>query len=138
MEDTGFSMVLDEYGFPVILEPNKKRESWFRGDTLEIPDNYRLQLGLYLYLRNIDRGLFAVGFLRAEDYKLPHLFEPDDREIVYEWMFMNPKAFEPFVNYARNWYMKYVKTGIAPKMTPDDQKWLDMQMKESTWGKDVG
>jgi hypothetical protein len=27
MEDTGFSMVLDEYGFPVILEPNKKRES---------------------------------------------------------------------------------------------------------------
>ncbi|GHU48302.1 hypothetical protein FACS1894218_4840 [Bacilli bacterium] len=42
---------------------------------------YRMQLGLYLYLRNINHGVFAIAFLTTTDYVHPEAFDPNDHDV---------------------------------------------------------
>jgi hypothetical protein len=84
-EDDGNSltMKLDEMGFPQILEREAKYKSLIVNNTINIPLAYKLQLGLYMYLRNTDNGIFAITLLEVEDYKHPEYYSTDERKIYY-------------------------------------------------------
>jgi hypothetical protein len=81
-ENNELRLQRDKNGFPLIKEVGGKRASWFNKDGVCIPDDYKLQLGLYLYLRNATNGLFAIAFLKPEDYVKPEDFNINDHEIA--------------------------------------------------------
>jgi hypothetical protein len=82
----------DANGLPLIKEAGGKRASWFNNQGINIPDDYKLQLGLYLYLRNANKGLFAIAFLKPEDYVHPESFKIIDHEIALVNMDIRDKA----------------------------------------------
>lgn len=116
----------DAYGIPLVKEVGKKKLSWFENGELKISDEYRYQLGLYLYLRKINKGMFAVCFLTKEDYAHPENFKIEDHEICLRNMgFANIEKFEKnVIEPARAWYMKHIKTGVSPEITEKDRQWL--------------
>jgi hypothetical protein len=59
-----------------------------------------MQLGLYLYLRNINYGVFAIGFLETVDYVLPHKFNPNQREIKLVDFYIDRNKFQVYIDYA--------------------------------------
>ncbi|MCQ2957255.1 MAG: hypothetical protein MJ233_05580 [Mycoplasmoidaceae bacterium] len=80
-------MQKDDKGYPLVKEPGKKKLSWFDSNgKLVISNEYMYQLGLYLYLRNINKGMFAVCFLTKEDYAHPEDFKIEDHEIQLKGM----------------------------------------------------
>lgn len=114
-------------GLPLVKEQGKKKLSWFGDDgKLKISDEYMYQLGLYLFLRKINKGLFAVCFLEREDYAHPENFKIENHEVYLRGFgFSDVNKFKAqVVDPARDWYIKHVKTGISPEMTEADKKWL--------------
>jgi hypothetical protein len=93
-------MVKDASGKPIIKEKNAKRNSWFKNGQITIPNEYCLQLGLYLYLRNTTKGVFAIGFLEAKDYVNPEEFDSRDHEIQIVYLEMNRTLMEQYIAYA--------------------------------------
>lgn len=120
-------MKKDEKGFPVVKEEDGKKNEWFFNGKIVIPNEYRLQLGLYLYLRNQASGYFVIGFLRPEDYAKPEAFVAEDHEIHIVKMNIKRSEIEQYINYAKQWYDKYIKTGISPEMTENDKRWLKQE-----------
>ncbi|MDR0826123.1 MAG: YqaJ viral recombinase family protein [Mycoplasmataceae bacterium] len=120
-------MQFDFNGYPQIKEPNGKRNSWFNNNDIVIPMEYRMQLGLYLYLRNINHGVFAIAFLTPRDYKNPEGFNADNHELRIVDFTVKLEIVSQFVKQATDWYNKYIVTGISPEMTPEDQMWLDQE-----------
>jgi hypothetical protein len=54
-------------------------------------------------LRNVDLGLFVVGFLKPEDYVKPEDFNPEDREVHFVELRMKDKAeLLKCISYATN------------------------------------
>lgn len=120
-------MQKDSYGLPLIKEPGKKKLSWFNENgQLKISKEYMYQLGLYLYLRKIESGMFAVCFLTAEDYAHPENFVIETHEVYFKKMALtNREQFKTQVlDKAKDWYNSFVKTGISPEMTEADRQWL--------------
>lgn len=120
-------MQKDENGLPLVKEPGKKKLSWFGADgKLKISEEYMHQLGLYLYLRKINKGMFAVCFLDKEDYAHPENFQIENHDIrCSSFSISNMEKFESeVIKPARAWYEKYIKTGISPQITEADEKWL--------------
>lgn len=120
-------MQKDEQGLPLVKEAGKKKLSWFDDNgKLKISNEYMYQLGLYLYLRKINRGMFAVCFLTGQDYAHPEEFKIDEHEVhmcgfgISDMTKFSKQVIEP----ARAWYEKYIKTGISPEMTEADKQWL--------------
>jgi hypothetical protein len=124
-------MQKDINGVPLIKIQNFKRNSWFKENKICIPDDYKLQLGLYLYLRNHNKGLFAIGFLQTTDYVKPQQYDVHQREIMLVNVDYDLPKFKQYVDYARQWYEKYVLTGLSPEMTSQDKEWLLMEMKNT-------
>jgi hypothetical protein len=115
----------DKNGLPLIKEFGGKRASWFNQNGICIPDDYKLQLGLYLYLRNATKGLFAIAFLKPEDYAKPEDFKIDDHEIALIKMDVKNKSkLLQYIETAQAWYNRHIKTGHSPQMTEDDKSWL--------------
>ncbi|XQP55985.1 MAG: MPN551 family DNA-binding protein [Mycoplasmoidaceae bacterium] len=120
-------MQKDEQGYPLIKEPGKKKLSWFGADgKLAISDEYKYQLGLYLYLRKVNTGMFAVCFLTKEDYLHPENFKIEDHEVYLRNLkITNFDVFEKqVIEPARTWYRRYIKDGISPTITEADKQWL--------------
>lgn len=120
-------MQKDEQGYPLVKEAGKKKLSWYGSDgKLQVSEEYMFQLGLYLYLRKVNIGMFAVCFLTKEDYAHPENFNIEDHDVVLRAMKVS--SFDKFekeiIEPARTWYRKYIKTGISPDMTEADRKWL--------------
>jgi hypothetical protein len=60
-----------------------------------------LQLGLYLYLRNQTKGLFAIIFLKAIDYAKPEQCNVLEREIKLVNVDYDLKKFDKYINRAK-------------------------------------
>jgi hypothetical protein len=99
-ENNALTMVKDEDGIPIIKEPGAKKSSWFDGDQIVVSDEYCLQLGLYLYLRNTTQGLFAVAFLEPMDYVVPDEFDAETHDIQLATCSIDRAKLEPYIQYA--------------------------------------
>ena len=133
-EENQLRMVKDENGFPIVKVPGGKKAEWFDADNkFIIPLEYKYQLGLYLYLRKVKKGVFAVGFLQREDYKNMEDFDPNKREIhLVNFSIKDPSQLEKAIEYGREWYKKYVKSEpcISPKISSkEDIDWLKKELK---------
>lgn len=114
-------------GTPLVKEIGGKKRTWYNDQgQFIVSKEYMYQLGLYMYLRNINKGTFAVCFLTKEDYAHPENFNIDNHEVVIKQFSLNGgiQNFKPLVDVARDWYNKYIKTGISPEMTDKDKLWL--------------
>lgn len=120
------TMQKDANNVPLVKTPNGKLESWFNEKKqLVIPIEYQLQLCLYMYLRQVNLGLFVIGFLEKEDYAKPIDFDINNRKIETAKINLDINNFQPIIDTATNWYNKHIATGISPEMTPEDLKWFN-------------
>ncbi len=128
--NNALQMQKDENGYPLIKEKGQKMRSWFDANNqIQIPIEYQYQLGLYLYLRNIKKGLFAITFLTQEDYVHPENYNVDNHEIfMINVDFINVQEMDRQVKFAEEWYKKYIETGVSPKMTDNDKVWLSSEL----------
>lgn len=117
-------MQKDPNNIPLIKQKNQKKESWYENDKIVIPDEYKLQLSLYLYLRNISKGLFAIAFLEKEDYTYPEKFDANQRTIELVELELDRKNFGELIKYCENWYNDYIITGTSPELSEKDILWL--------------
>lgn len=119
-------MQKDANDVPIIKEKNKKYNSWFDSNNqIIIPKDYSLQLGLYLYLRNIEKGIFAIGFLNVQDYVMPQKYDANDHIIKLVDFKINIKKFENlYIEQAKKWYSDFIKKGVSPQLTQKDIIWL--------------
>lgn len=117
-------------GLPVVKEPRKKYLSWFDQQTNELVVNleYQYQLGLYLYLRNVSNGLFAISWLYPKDYLDPNNFNIEEHEVKLCDFSVNLSKFAKEVDKAKEWYNKYVIGGISPIMDENDKLWFQEQI----------
>ncbi|WEK82969.1 MAG: YqaJ viral recombinase family protein [Mycoplasma sp.] len=131
MKDNQMYLKFDEQGLPVVKLKGGKQKEWFdQNDNIVVPNEYICQLSLYLHLRHMHKGLFAIAFLEKEDYKDPELFDPNKRQIVLVDMDLNDnEQFNQAIEFGRKWHEQYVKTGISPKLTIKDVDWLKSELK---------
>ncbi len=127
-----FVLVKDEHQQPVVKTAGEKRKKWFNSQQeIIIPTEYQYQLGLYCYLRNAPKGLFAVCFLETADYVHPELTNIDQREIYLVDFTVDLEEFKKVLAQAEEWYNEYVKKGISPELTKEDLEWINEQLKVS-------
>lgn len=123
------TMQFDTDNLPKVKSANEKMNSWFENGQIIIPIEYKYQLGLYLYLRNIEKGMFVVGFLTREDYVYPEKFNPNNRNIYMVEMKINRSEFEDTIKLAEKWWNDYIINGISPEMTENDKLWYFSEIK---------
>jgi hypothetical protein len=92
-------MVLEDE-LPKIKERYAKRMTWFAEDKIVPPTEYVLQLGLYLYLRDLSEGAIVVSFLNGIDYIKPQEFVANDHEIHVVKISMDKEKFSKYINFA--------------------------------------
>ncbi|MGL5591455.1 MAG: MPN551 family DNA-binding protein [Mycoplasmoidaceae bacterium] len=123
--DNTLMMQKDHNNFPLVKEKNGGLKKWFNNyNEITISEDYCMQLSLYLYLRNIEKGLFVIAFLETKDYAQPNSFIPSKDNIKFVELDLNRSSFEEKIIYAKNWYENYIKGCKSPKITSNDMKWL--------------
>jgi len=129
--DGELRMQKDANGVPQVKLAGGKKLEWFNSDgSVHLSDEYKAQLGLYLYLRGVEKGMFAVGFLTPDEYVHPEKFVASANNVIMvNFNLTNKEAFKKYVDQGREWYNKYVKGGISPTMTEEDKKWLKEMLK---------
>lgn len=129
-ENNLFVLQKDENNHPIIKSVGTKREKWFDSNkNVLIPTEYKFQLGLYCYLRKITKGIFAVCFLEHKDYINPEACNVFEREIQLVDFNVDLEKFNYWISSAKKWYSDYIETGISPKMTLEDEKWLKTELE---------
>jgi hypothetical protein len=54
-----------------------------------------------MYLRNVEKGIFAIGFLEPIDYLYPEKFNINEREIhLVEFSISDKAKFKKYIDYA--------------------------------------
>jgi len=130
MQDGNLTLCKDSNGLPMVSKKGEKKEHWFKNGIIDIPIEYQFQLSLYLCLRNTDKGVFVVSFLKTEDYLPATPYSCDDHEIHFvEFKIKDKELFKKYLEKGREWYNTYVRTGKSPEMTESDIKWLNEQVK---------
>lgn len=115
---------------PKIKAKGERYQKWFDVEgNIIIPDEYKFQLGLYCYLRKVQKGLFAICFLKAEDYAHPELCDVNQREIRLVNFEVDNLMFKKITEQAQAWYEKYILTGISPKFNKNDWDWYNNEPK---------
>lgn len=122
------TMEKDKSNCPIVKQKNGKLSTWFLNEKIDISIDYKLQLGLYLYLRKINLGLFAIAFLKPNDYCVPEKFIGNDDNIETALMYVDQNEFKKLIDYAEWWYNKYIVSGISPKLTQEDLNWFKSEM----------
>ncbi len=127
-----FVLVKDENNHPVVKSVGEKKKKWFNTNhEIIIPSEYQYQLGLYCYLRNAPKGLFAVCFLETNDYINPASTDITQREIYLVDFTIDLNEFKNVIAQAEQWYNEYIKKGISPELTKEDLEWINEQLKVS-------
>ena len=108
-------------------------EKWANG---QIPPEYQIQAGLYAYLKGLDRVIFVCTFPSEIDYAHPENYVVTDNNtiIVVKRLSdilipINDKflTIEEIIEYAHNWWDKYVKGCISPEFDEvKDKEYLDI------------
>jgi hypothetical protein len=55
-----------------------------------------------MYLRNAQKGLFAIAFLKVEDYMAPEKFDFNNREIRLVDFSFDHQQFKKYIDYGEN------------------------------------
>lgn len=128
-EKNVLKLMKDSNNIPLVKVKNKKYESWFNEDKINIPTEYAYQLGLYMFLRKINNGLFVVSFIEKQYYANPNAFIPNEKNTyLINFKINNIDSFSKKIDQAREWYQKYILTGISPELTPEDMKWIKNEL----------
>ncbi len=128
-EKNVLKLIKDSNNIPLVKVKNKKYESWFNENKINIPTEYAYQLGLYMFLRKINNGLFAVSFIEKQYYANPNAFIPNEKNTyLINFKINNIDSFSKKIDQAREWYQKYILTGISPELTPEDMKWIKNEL----------
>lgn len=128
-ENNLFVLQKDDNNHPIVKSVGTKRAKWFSADgNVIIPNEYKFQLGLYCYLRHISNGLFAVCFLKTDDYINPKACNVNDREVQLVQFNVNLDHFAYWINQAEDWYKKYIPTGISPQLKEEDWTWIKSEL----------
>lgn len=123
--DNTLMMQKDQNNVPLVKEKNGGLKKWINQyNEITISEDYCMQLSLYLYLRNIEKGLFAIAFLKPQDYAEPKSFVPSKENVKLVELDLNGSSFEDKIIYATNWYEKHIKGCISPEIRSQDFKWL--------------
>lgn len=129
-EGNNFVLCKDENNNPIVKNIGEKKKSWFDiNNEIIIPNEYKFQLGLYCYLRNITKGVFAICFLETDDYINPTKVDINKREIKIVDFNLEREQFSQFVNFGEQWYKKYILKGTSPKLSNDDLIWFNNEVK---------
>jgi len=101
-----------------------------------VPVEYLLQGALYSYLKGLDRIVFVCTFPQDIDYAKPENYKvTDDNTIIVVKKLsdivipINGKYFniEECMEYANEWWKKYIETGISPEFDEkQDKDYLDI------------
>lgn len=122
--DNLLTLQKDENGWPIVKKENEKRAKWFSSNNeIIISDEYKLQLGLYCYLRGVRKGIFAVAFLKTSDYADPNSFDINSTEVVISDYEVDLDNFKYIIDEAQQWYDKYINGHISPKLNDEELKW---------------
>ncbi len=128
--DHKLTLIKDANNLPQVKLKNGKRDSWFDSNhNVLVPNEYQFQLGLYCYLRNITKGVFAVAFLKPEDYANPSQTNIMDREIKIVDFNVDLKHFQTYIDQATKWYHDFIETGTSPKLTQQDLTWYEQELE---------
>lgn len=119
-----FVLQKDSDGVPLVKLPNGKYESWFSTSGISVPNNYLFQISLYMYLRNIELGVFIVGFVPTLDYVYPNNFDPKVNEVRIINYQLKTDKFKWFIDYATKWWNTYILSGISPELSEQDLQWF--------------
>lgn len=117
-----FVLQKDQNNIPIIKSIGTKKQKWYdENNKIKIPNEYLFQLGLYCYLRHKTKGLFAICFLKTEDYVNPEQCNINEREIELVDFQIDLIKFEKYIEMAKEWFYKYIETGISPEMNEEDK-----------------
>lgn len=131
---TLFELQKDENNKPLIKSKGTKKEKWFDSNgEIIIPTEYKMQLGLYCYLRNITNGIFAVCFLETDDYAHPLECNVYNRDIKLVDFNVNLDLMKNLVLQAENWYKQFIETGKSPVLTEKDLEWFNTELNSNEW-----
>lgn len=113
----------EEISAVIEIKTTKRAEDWADGKA---PIHYSLQAALYAYLLGVDNIVMVAAFLEDEDYEHPENFVPSvDNTIVDDFLLSERfPDFEDRIEIAREWWNKYVVTGISPDF--DEKKDSDI------------
>lgn len=113
----------EEISAVIEIKTTKRAEDWADGKA---PIHYSLQAALYAYLLGVDNIVMVAAFLEDEDYEHPENFVPSvDNTIVDDFLLSERfPDFEDRIETAREWWNKYVATGISPDF--DEKKDADI------------
>lgn len=129
--DGELRMVLGPDQMPIVKKEKGKWNQWFNEkNQIIIPNDYKLQLGLYLYLRNIENGIFAICFLETQDYKNPEDCDVNKRQIKLVELHLKPEKIIDFIKAGEKWYEDFIITGISPDITENDKIWLQEKLEK--------
>ena len=127
--DNALVMKKDKNGYPIVKKQNGKLEKWFdENNKIVLPKEYQLQLGLYLYLRNTNKGVFVIGFLDKEDYVYPEKYDINTATIKVVDFNIDLNEFEKVIKLCKSWYENFIEKGISPKIKDKDIKWLSEEL----------
>ena len=118
----------------VECKSSSKPQAW---DNNQVPLDYLLQGCLYSYLKGLDRVLFICCFPQDLDYNHPELFEPDATNTIMvvkkikDVLIPMPNGefitFQEAIDYCKEWWNKYIETGISPEFDETkDKEYLDI------------
>lgn len=128
-EKNVLKLMKDSNNVPLVKVKNKKYHSWFNADKINIPTEYAYQLALYMFLRKINNGLFAVSFIETQYYANPNAFIPNEKNTyLINFRISNINSFSKKIDQAKEWYEKHILTGISPELTPEDMKWIKNEL----------
>ena len=113
----------EEISAVIEIKTTKRAEDWADGKA---PIHYSLQAALYAYLLGVDNIVMVAAFLEDEDYEHPENFVPSvDNTIVDDFSLSERfPDFENRIEIAREWWNKYVITGVSPDF--DEKKDADI------------
>lgn len=102
------------------IKTSSHRDDWADG---KVPEGYLLQASLYAELAGLDTIVFAVGFLEDGDYDEPEAWAPtdDNTKIVV----MHKKDISEEMEYAEDWFKRFILRGMTPKWTDRDECVID-------------
>lgn len=118
----------------VECKTSSKPNEWQNGN---VPVDYLLQGCLYSYLKGLDRILFICCFPQDLDYNHPEKFVPDEtntimvvkklKDVVLAMPNGEYWTFDQAIEYCKEWWKKYIETGISPEFDETkDKDYLDI------------
>lgn len=102
------------------IKTTKRAEDWVDN----IPEYYKLQAGLYAYLKGASKVIFCCGFLTDKDYEHPENFKPvvGENVIIREFNMADeyPNFEQDYIRPAERFWANHVVTGVSPEYTDKD------------------